>query len=77
MKTIFQPFGSAIVQLRLLREADLETTAAWRNHDDTRVWFKNSQVITMERHRAWFANYSDKDNDFLFIVLEHFVQEKP
>lgn len=68
MKPICPPFGNAVVQLRLITEADLETTVAWRNRDDVRVWFKNSQIITMDQHRAWFTQYAVKDNDFLFVV---------
>ena len=68
MKRVVQPFGNAIVQLRLIAEADLDMTMSWRNCDDVRVWFKNSQAITLDQHRAWFSQYSAKDDDFLFIV---------
>ena len=68
MKPIFHPFGNVLVQLRLMTEADLETTIAWRNRDDARIWFKNSQIITMDQHRAWFAQYALKHDDFLFVV---------
>src|SRR5208283_4833067 len=68
MKRAIQPFGNAIVQLRLITEADLDTTMAWRNRDDVRVWFKHSQAITPDQHRAWFGHYSARDDDFLFVV---------
>jgi diamine N-acetyltransferase len=68
MKPVVQPFGNGIVQLRLITEADLVTTMAWRNREDVRVWFKNSQAITLDQHRAWFSQYASKADDFLFIV---------
>jgi diamine N-acetyltransferase len=40
----------------------------WRNRDDARIWFKNSQIITPDQHRAWFSQYSAKDDDFLFVI---------
>ena len=74
MKRVFSPFGGRTVRLRLIEEHDLETTLAWRNRDDARVWFKHSDVIAPEQHRAWFQSYSKKDDDFLFVVE---VENKP
>jgi len=68
MKRPVQPFGNEVVQLRLIAEADLGMTLGWRNGDDVRTWFKNSQIITTDQHRAWFAQYSARDDDFLFVV---------
>lgn len=68
MKSTFAPFGDDVVRLRLLSEKDLETTMACRNQDDVRVWFKSTQVITLDQHKAWFAHYLKKDDDFVFVV---------
>lgn len=68
MKRALQPFGNATVQLRLIAEADLDITLGWRNRDDVRIWFNNSEIITPDQHRAWFAQYAEKDDDFLFMV---------
>lgn len=68
MKRILRPFGNSTVQLRLITEGDLSVTLAWRNRDDVRVWFKTSEVITMDQHREWFARYKSRDDDFLFVV---------
>lgn len=68
MKRIVQPFGNQTVRLRLLAESDLDMTMAWRNRDDVRVWFKQSQPIAPARHRAWFAEYLARDDDFVFVV---------
>jgi diamine N-acetyltransferase len=46
----------------------LDLTISWRNREDVRGWFKNSQIITIDQHRAWFAQYSGRDDDFVFIV---------
>jgi diamine N-acetyltransferase len=68
MKRAIQPFGTGLVQLRLIAEADLDMTMSWRNHDEVRIWFKNSQIITREQHRAWYSQYLTRDDDFVFLV---------
>ncbi len=68
MKRTLQPFGNSEVQLRLITEADLDLTMGWRNREDVRAWFKNSHIITIDQHRAWFAQYTGRDDDFVFIV---------
>jgi diamine N-acetyltransferase len=68
MKREITPFAHGSVRLRLIAEADLESTLAWRNHDESRIWFKTSNLLTLEQHRAWFHRYQDKDDDFLFVV---------
>jgi diamine N-acetyltransferase len=68
MKQSIQPFGNADVRLRLITEADLDMTMSWRNRDDVRRWFKNSELIAPEQHRAWYSRYAIRDDDFLFVV---------
>lgn len=68
MKRTVDPFGNEVVSLRLVEEKDLQTTLAWRNRDEARIWFKTSSQITFEQHQAWFYRYFDKDDDFLFVV---------
>lgn len=58
------------VRLRLLEEADLPLTLAWRNRDDVRQWFFSSAVIDLDQHRAWYHRYRDNANDLVFIVEE-------
>lgn len=58
------------VRLRLLAEADLPLTLAWRNQDHIRKWFFHSDVITPEQHRAWWERYRDRDDDFVFVIEE-------
>ena len=68
MKRTIQPFGNTDVRLRLITEADLDMTMGWRNRDDARIWFKNSQIINEEQHRTWYSRYSTRDDDFVFVV---------
>lgn len=68
MKRSIAPFGNEIISLRLIEESDLEKTLDWRNRDDARVWFKTSNLLTLEQHQAWFHRYLNKDDDFLFVI---------
>ncbi|MGO9094519.1 MAG: GNAT family N-acetyltransferase [Bryobacteraceae bacterium] len=68
MKPALQAFGSGGVKLRPLSEADLDLTLSWRNRDDVRFWFKTPDRIDPGRHRAWFAQYALRDDDFVFVV---------
>jgi diamine N-acetyltransferase len=54
--------------LRPITEADLDRTLNWRNLEDVRIWFKTSGRIDPGQHRAWFEQYSAKDDDFVFLV---------
>jgi RimJ/RimL family protein N-acetyltransferase len=64
------PLVSGSVRLRLLEEADLPMTRAWRNQDHIRKWFFHSDPITPEQHQAWWRRYQDRDDDFVFIIEE-------
>ncbi|PBB37611.1 GNAT family N-acetyltransferase [Mesorhizobium sp. WSM3868] len=51
-----------------MEERDLETILAWRNRDEARVWFKNSDKIAFDAHLAWYKRYLQKEDDFFFLV---------
>lgn len=68
MKRELQPFGNDTIQLRLITESDLDLTLSWRNSDDVRCWFKQSHAIARDQHQAWFGQYANRDDDFVFIV---------
>lgn len=68
MKPSIRPLSDELVTLRLLAEDDLPTTLAWRNNDDARKWFINSEKIEWENHLKWFNSYKEKPNDLVFIV---------
>ena len=65
------------VCLRLLTEGDLPMTLAWRNQDHIRKWFLSSHIITPDEHRAWFAQYAERDDDFVFVIDEQVRLHKP
>ncbi|MBX3193959.1 MAG: GNAT family N-acetyltransferase [Microbacteriaceae bacterium] len=54
--------------LRMLGEADLPLTLAWRNHPDSREWFHSSAVIAPEQHEAWYRGYLERDDDYVFVM---------
>lgn len=62
------PFQNETVRLRLLAEADLTLTLAWRNKPEIRRWFFNPAELTWEQHRVWFESYSTRDDDFIFMI---------
>ena len=62
------PLVNGRVRLRLLDEADLPMTLAWRNQDHIRRWFFYSDVITADQHRRWYEQYRDRDDDFVFVI---------
>ncbi len=64
------PIESDRIVLRLLTESDLPTTLAWRNQPRVRSNFATSRELTETEHRAWFEDYAQKDDDFVFVVCE-------
>jgi RimJ/RimL family protein N-acetyltransferase len=71
------PLVNGRVRLRLLEEADLPQTLAWRNQDHIRRWFLTSDVITPEQHREWFEQYRERDDDFVFLIEETITLRSP
>jgi RimJ/RimL family protein N-acetyltransferase len=69
-KRVLAPATNGRVRLRLLCETDLPLTLAWRNQDHIRCWFFNSGIIQPEQHAAWFQQYRDRDDDFVFVIEE-------
>ncbi|MGE3342153.1 MAG: GNAT family N-acetyltransferase [Vicinamibacterales bacterium] len=71
------PLVHGRVRLRLLEEADLPMTLAWRNQDHIRQWFLNADLISAEQHAAWFRAYRDRDDDFVFVIEETALLNRP
>lgn len=69
-KRLIPPLEGNRVRLRLLEEADLPWTLAWRNQEHIRRWFVHSDLITPEQHHRWFEGYRDRDDDFVFVIEE-------
>lgn len=76
-KRRIEPLVNGRIRLRLLEEADLPMTLAWRNQDHIRRWFLHSDVITPEQHAAWYAGYKDRDDDFVFVIEEADTLRRP
>jgi RimJ/RimL family protein N-acetyltransferase len=76
-KRLIPPLRGERVSLRLLEEADLPRTLAWRNQDHIRRWFVHSDVITAEEHRRWFTGYRERDDDFVFVIEETLDLRRP
>lgn len=68
MKRPLAPLEAGPVRLRLLQEADLPQTLAWRNQPHIRRWFFNSEALQFEQHLHWFTQYRERDDDFMFII---------
>jgi diamine N-acetyltransferase len=77
MKRWIDPVEGDSVRIRLLMEDDLMMTLAWRNQNHIRKWFIHSDVITPDQHYEWFHEYSERDNDFVFIIEEIKDLQKP
>ena len=45
-------------------------TLAWRNRDEIRKWFLTTDVIAADRHHAWYEQYRERDDDFVFVIEE-------
>ena len=72
-KRAVRPIENETVRLRLLQEEDLPMTRRWRNQDHIRRCFFHSDVITPEQHVSWYQQYTERDDDFVFIIED--VQE--
>ena len=77
MKTSLAPLSGVGFGLRLLRADDLTTTLTWRNREDIRHQFIQSDIIGWDRHLAWWEEYRTKDNDFVFIIEEAEELKRP
>jgi diamine N-acetyltransferase len=76
-KDVITPLEHGRVRLRLLEEGDLPLTLSWRNDDDNRRWFFTTDPIALDVHRRWFAQYRDRDDDFVFVIEETETLKRP
>lgn len=53
-----------------LQEQDIELIRNWRNKDEIRKWFMNDSIISKEAQKNWFAFYSSKEKDYVFLLEE-------
>lgn len=52
-------------------------TLAWRNQNHIRRWFLHADVISPEQHLAWYAQYKERADDFVFVIEETDVLKAP
>jgi RimJ/RimL family protein N-acetyltransferase len=76
-KRTVPPVAGLRCKLRLITEADLPATLAWRNRHDVRRWFVFSDKLTWDQHLAWFTKYAERDDDFLFVIEETRTLQRP
>ncbi|MHB0989221.1 MAG: GNAT family N-acetyltransferase [Bellilinea sp.] len=62
------PISSNRICLRLLEEKDPPLTLAWRNQDSIRKWFFHSDLLSKSQHLAWYQQYLQRDDDYIFII---------
>jgi diamine N-acetyltransferase len=65
------------IRLRPLAREDLPLTLSWRNQDAVRQWFFHSGIISSEQHYAWYEEYCERDDDFIFIIEETDILQLP
>jgi RimJ/RimL family protein N-acetyltransferase len=68
MKPSLRSTSDEIVEIRLLGLADLQATLSWRNREENRRWFINSNIIEWDSHVKWFEFYQKKSDDFVFVI---------
>ena len=76
-KRAIEPIENGRIRLRLLQESDLPLTLMWRNEEHIRRWFFSSERILLEQHQGWFAQYQERDDDFVFVVEEMQNSNRP
>lgn len=54
-------------RLRTMREADLNSVLAWRNHPDVRRYMYTQHEIDLDEHRRWFARATVQPGKHLLI----------
>jgi RimJ/RimL family protein N-acetyltransferase len=63
-----QPIIGKRIQLRPIEYEDIQLIRSWRNRDDIRRWFINSDVISEEEQIAWWEKYKKDDADMMFMI---------
>lgn len=66
----YHVYISPTLALAPLESEHLSLTLEWRNDTDSRRWFRNSQLITLEMHNSWFTSYLQTENNIMFVLLD-------
>jgi RimJ/RimL family protein N-acetyltransferase len=70
IKASLTPIAGVGFNLRLICAEDLTIIRSWRTREDIRHHFIKSDIISWERHLAWWEDYRTKNDDFVFIIEE-------
>ena len=68
-----QAFGEGRTRLRPIARGDLDLLRMWRNHDQARVWFRDSRLVEASQQQAWYERYIGLSNDITFAVITNHV----
>lgn len=63
--------------LRPINETDIEQVRLWRNNDNTRKWFLNDSLISVEQQRQWYKKYLNNPQEIIFIIQEKKENNRP
>jgi RimJ/RimL family protein N-acetyltransferase len=56
------------IELRRLREKDLELVRRWRNDPEIRQYMRFRKEITAEEHRRWFESIDNEQNHYSLVL---------
>ena len=56
--------------LRELSDTDLEEILVIRNHDEIRKYMFNTQLISLEQHKAWFQRYLQDNSKITLLGVD-------
>lgn len=56
------------INIRGIKETDLDTIMEWRNRPEVMKCFFNRNKLTAEGQRKWYANYLNDANDHMFMI---------
>ena len=58
------------VLLCSISKEHIEKLRKWRNKEEIRKNFLNTDIISAEQQNQWFSSYIKKDNDIMFIIKD-------
>ena len=66
-------FGDDSMRLRPIERADIDMLRLWRNRDDARKWFKDTQRVEAAQQLRWYDRYLSRSDDIMFAVTSNSV----
>lgn len=53
---------------------DINYIMIWRNNNEIRKWFFNSNTVTYEEQIMWYKSYINNQNEIMFIIDDKYQQ---